>query len=89
MNENGKPEIRRSVMVIGAGGIGSYLVSFLNRVGIYDITVYDDDNVERKNETTQNFCEGAVGEKKVDSILLATDNAVSYTHLTLPTNREV
>ena len=47
MNENGKPEIRRSVMVIGAGGIGSYLVSFLNRVGIYDITVYDDDNVER------------------------------------------
>lgn len=74
MNENGKPEIRRSVMVIGAGGIGSYLVSFLNRVGIYDITVYDDDNVERKNETTQNFCEGAVGEKKVDSILLATDD---------------
>ena len=60
MNENGKPEIRRSVMVIGAGGIGSYLVSFLNRVGIYDITVYDDDNVERNNETTQNFCEGAV-----------------------------
>ena len=75
-NESGKPEIRRKVMIIGAGGIGSYLVSFLNRVGIYDITVFDDDNVERKNLPTQNFHLGAIGEKKVDSILLAHENTV-------------
>lgn len=75
-NEGGKPEIRRKVMIIGAGGIGSYLVSFLNRVGIYDITVFDDDNVERKNLPTQNFHLGAIGEKKVDSILLAHENTV-------------
>ncbi len=75
-NEGGKPEIRRKVMIIGAGGIGSYLVSFLNRVGIYDITVFDDDNVERKNLPTQNFHLGAIGEKKVASILLAHENTV-------------
>jgi hypothetical protein len=74
INEGGKPEIRRKVMIIGAGGIGSYLVSFLNRVGIYDITVYDDDNVERKNLSTQNLHLDAIGEKKVESILLPIDN---------------
>ena len=74
INKGGKPEVRRKVMIIGAGGIGSYLVSFLNRVGIYDITVYDDDNVERKNITTQNLHSDAIGEKKVESILLPIDD---------------
>ena len=43
----------RRIMIIGAGGIGSHLISFLGRLGIYDITVFDDDNVEKKNLTYQ------------------------------------
>jgi tRNA A37 threonylcarbamoyladenosine dehydratase len=41
--------MKRKIMIIGAGGIGSFLVSNLARVGIYDITVFDDDKVESKN----------------------------------------
>lgn len=52
-------------MIIGAGGIGSYLVSFLDRIGLYDITVFDDDDVETKNLTYQNFDDSDVGYKKV------------------------
>ena len=55
----------RKVMIIGAGGIGSYLVSFLDRIGLYDITVFDDDDVEIKNLTYQNFDDSDVGYKKV------------------------
>lgn len=56
----------RKIMIIGVGGIGSYLVSFLNRIGIYDITVFDDDTVETKNLTYQNYTKQHVGEKKVN-----------------------
>jgi len=55
----------RKIMIIGAGGIGSYLVSFLDRIGLYDITVFDDDDVETKNLTYQNFDDSDVGYKKV------------------------
>lgn len=55
-------------MIIGAGGIGSFLVPFLNRIGLYDITVYDDDNVEAKNLTYQNYTEDDVGTLKTSSL---------------------
>ena len=55
----------RKIMIIGAGGIGSYLVSFLDRIGLYDITVFDDDSVETKNLTYQNYEEDDVGLEKV------------------------
>ena len=55
-------------MIIGAGGIGSYLVSFLDRIGLYDITVFDDDDVEIKNLTYQNYEEEDVGHKKVSGL---------------------
>ena len=42
---------KRNVMIIGAGGIGSFLIPLLDKVGIYDITVYDPDIVEEKNLT--------------------------------------
>ena len=40
----------RKIMIIGAGGIGSYLASFLDRIGIYEITIFDNDTLEEKNE---------------------------------------
>ena len=45
----------RKVLIIGAGGIGSFLIPLLDKVKMYDITVADPDKVETKNLTYQNF----------------------------------
>jgi len=57
--------MKRKIMIIGAGGIGSYLVPFLDRTTLYNITVFDDDVVEEKNLTYQNYNGDEVGCKKV------------------------
>ncbi len=54
----------RKVLVIGAGGIGSFLIPLLDKVGLYSITVADPDNVETKNLPYQNFTEEDVGQNK-------------------------
>ena len=36
----------RKVMIIGAGGIGSFLIPQLNRTKLYKLTVYEPDIVE-------------------------------------------
>ena len=46
---------KNKILVIGAGGIGSYLIEVLNRTKCYDITVADPDKYEQKNLTYQ-FC---------------------------------
>ena len=46
---------KRNVLIIGAGGIGSFMIPLLDKVNLYDITVYDPDIVELKNITYQNF----------------------------------
>jgi D-arabinose 1-dehydrogenase-like Zn-dependent alcohol dehydrogenase len=56
--------MKRKVLVIGAGGIGSFLIPLLDRVGLYDITVADPDKVETKNLPYQNFTEEDVGQNK-------------------------
>jgi len=66
---------QRKIMIIGAGGIGSYLVQFLKQInthrknrGLYNITVFDGDNVDIKNLGYQAYDESDVGEKKVECI---------------------
>jgi len=54
----------RKVLIIGAGGIGSFLIPLLDKVKLYDITVADPDKVETKNLPYQNFSEEDVGENK-------------------------
>ena len=63
----------RKVMIIGAGGIGSFLASFLDRIGIYQITLFDDDTIEDKNITYQNYNSDVVGEKKVHAMSVDFD----------------
>ena len=46
---------KRKILIIGAGGIGSMLIHNLDRLGLYDITVYDDDKVEYKNIFYQHY----------------------------------
>ena len=56
--------MKRKILVIGAGGIGSFLIPVLDKVGLYDITVADPDKVETKNLPYQNFTEEDVGQNK-------------------------
>ena len=55
----------KKILIIGAGGIGSYLIPLLQRTGLYEITAYDPDKVEKKNLTYQNFKDGDESEHKV------------------------
>ena len=74
-----KKHNERKIMIIGAGGIGSYLVQFLKRMNqaqrtnvpethLYNITVFDGDTVDTKNLGYQAYDELDVGEKKVECI---------------------
>ena len=57
---------KRKIMIIGAGGIGSFLIPLLDKTGLYNITVFDPDVVEVKNITYQNFTESDVEKLKVE-----------------------
>jgi molybdopterin/thiamine biosynthesis adenylyltransferase len=67
---------KNKIMIIGCGGIGSYLISLLdraNRMGetkkmLYDITVYDPDVVETKNLSYQNFDKDHIGLSKPEAL---------------------
>ena len=61
-------KMKRKVLIIGAGGIGSFLIPLLDKVKMYDITVADPDKVETKNLTYQNFNEDDVNYYKVEAL---------------------
>jgi molybdopterin/thiamine biosynthesis adenylyltransferase len=65
---------KRKILIIGVGGIGSYLTPILSQTGLYDITISDPDIVEKKNFLYQNFCEAKLAvspsKKKVDALEL-------------------
>jgi hypothetical protein len=66
------------IAVVGAGGIGSMLVPLLVRslqggglvrkLGGVRITLFDSDCVEGRNTLFQNFVQGDIGKKKVNSL---------------------
>ena len=37
---------KKEILIIGAGGIGSFLVPLLDKVDLYNVTVADPDKVE-------------------------------------------
>lgn len=57
------------VTIIGVGNIGSQTALALARLGIEDLTVYDDDDVEIHNLASQSFFLSDLGRSKVDSVL--------------------
>ena len=69
---------KRKVMIIGTGGIGSYLIPLLNKTGLYDMVIYDPDVVESKNISYQNFEDTHVGMFKVDAMEARYDIYKSY-----------
>ena len=58
----------KKLLIIGAGGIGSFLIPLLDRIGEYNITVADPDKVETKNLLYQNYLPLHVGENKAQSM---------------------
>ena len=60
---------KRKVLIIGVGGIGSYLTPLLHKTGLYDIHISDPDTVEVKNLSYQNFNTSHIGAKKVRALL--------------------
>ena len=68
--------MKRKILVIGAGGIGSFLIPLLDKVELYNISVADPDTVETKNLPYQNFTEEDVNLYKVSS-MNARHNSVS------------
>ena len=60
---------KRKILIIGVGGIGSYLTPLLHKTGLYDIHISDPDSVEQKNLFYQNFNMLHLDKNKVDCIV--------------------
>ena len=65
----GQEKIKRvSVLVIGAGGLGSSVIQYLSAAGVGKIGIVDDDKVELSNLNRQLiYGENDLGESKVDA----------------------
>lgn len=63
----------QSVIVGGAGGIGSYLSFFLSRTSVKTIVLYDFDTIEEHNLAGQLFPNKAIGGYKVDYVRMFCD----------------
>lgn len=58
----------KQIVVVGAGGIGSFLVFNLAKCGFQKITVFDGDSVENHNTPNQMYGLRHVGQKKVNAL---------------------
>ena len=67
-----------SVLVGGAGGIGSNFIYNLARVHPASIYVYDDDIIERANLAGQMFNKASIGKLKVDSVATLSEDFSDY-----------
>jgi len=56
------------VLVVGIGGIGSWVAEMLARMGVKEIGIIDYDVVELHNLTRQNYKEKDVGRFKIDAL---------------------
>lgn len=58
------PDCLPAVTVVGAGGIGSFTLLALAKMGVTDLTVFDDDKVENHNIPNQLYSLKSIGEYK-------------------------
>ena len=59
--------VRRSrILILGAGGIGSWLAHALAMMGVAELIVVDPDRVEDRNRTRQPYPADTVGRRKVE-----------------------
>ena len=81
--------MKRKVLIIGVGGIGSFLVPILDKVKMYDITVADPDKVETKNLTYQNFSKEAVNVNKAKWQEHSYDSVKNYSAYPILTAKQM
>ena len=81
-----------SVMVIGMGAVGTWIVDSLARTGVRHFTIVDDDNVELSNLHRQDlFFEADVGKSKVDVVhekLIAINRNIKVTKIKAKLNHD-
>tara|TARA_R100000008_G_scaffold76535_2_gene56451 strand:+ start:2656 stop:3213 length:558 start_codon:yes stop_codon:yes gene_type:complete len=75
--------MNRKILIIGAGGIGSYLIEILNRTDCYKITVADPDKYEKKNLTYQYCIDEDLGLNKAGATASKYDNVTGTKFLIL------
>ena len=61
-------ELNFPILIIGAGGIGSFTTLALAKMGCSNITVVDFDNVEPHNTPSQLYTSDQIGEYKVEAL---------------------
>ena len=61
-------DLRFPIIVIGAGGIGSWTVLCLAKMGCNNLTVVDHDKVEKHNIPSQFYQESQIGKPKVEAL---------------------
>ena len=79
----------RKVLVIGAGGIGSFLIPLLDKIGMYAITVADPDIIEAKNIPYQNFTKEEIDVHKVIAIQNRYDNVLISSKYPILTEKQM
>lgn len=73
------------ILIIGAGGIGSFVALYLAQMGMNNITIYDHDKIEDHNLPNQNFDLEQIGMNKVDAVKY---NVLKRTGITINTFSE-
>ena len=81
--------MNRKILIIGTGGIGSFLTQYLDKVGLYNITVADPDIVETKNLTYQNFKKGHVGQNKASVMMHEYSSVNHYSKFPILTGKQM
>ena len=79
----------RKVLIIGAGGIGSFLIPILDKVGLYRIHVADPDGVETKNLPYQNFKKGHVGQNKASVMMDSYESVSTFSKYPVLTEKQM
>lgn len=78
--------MNRKILIIGVGGIGSYLAPVLDKTGLYDITIADPDILESKNLLYQNYSNTKFltsdNKKKVEQLDMMKAKKIPYHILT-------
>lgn len=68
---------KMNVLLVGAGGIGSYVGFFLSRLSLENLTVMDDDIIEVQNMSGQLYPYNDISQDKINCL---QDFCISYSH---------
>lgn len=69
---------KKTIILAGLGGIGSYVCFLLSRMQPTSLFIYDDDTVEAVNMSGQLYSLSDVGKFKVDAIATMVNNYANY-----------